>query len=208
MRVAHARAWLPLLVLAFVPIPPAALARAAAAVPAPAAPAAGSPLAIDGPRSNVEFLVSLRLRMRATGRITGVGGELRPQPAGGWTVRVQADGRNLRVAGPRWMGRVTRSDDFLAVERFPDIRFNSQAFSDRILHAGGTVRGQLTLRGLTRPVSLQLLPSACAQPGRDCDLRVQGTISRLDFGMTAYPRSVKDEVEIRLQVRLRPAAAP
>ena len=205
MRVALARAWL-VLALALVPIPPAALARAAAA--APTAPAAGAALAIDGTRSHAEFLVHLRLRMRATGRIAGVSGELRPQPAGGWTVRVQADGRNLRVGGPRWMGRVTRSDDFLAVERYPDIRFNSQAFSDRILHAGGDVRGQLTLRGLTRPVSLRLLPSACAHPGRDCDLRVQGIISRLDFGMTAYPKSVKDDVEIRLQVRLRPVAAP
>jgi polyisoprenoid-binding protein YceI len=55
---------------------------------------------------------------------------------------------------------------------------------------------------------LRLLPSACAHPGRDCDLRVQGIISRLDFGMTAYPKSVKDDVEIRLQVRLRPVAAP
>jgi polyisoprenoid-binding protein YceI len=204
MRVARARAWL-LLVLALVPIPPAVLAQPAAA---PAAAPARIPLTIDGQRSNVEFLVRLRLRMRATGRIVGVDGELRPQPGGGWTVRVHADGRNLRVAGPRWMERVTRSDDFLAVDSHPDIRFNSQAFSDRVLLAGGSVRGQLTLRGLTRPVSLRLLPSACAHPGRDCDLRVQGTISRLDFGMTAYPRSVKDDVEIRLQVRLRPAAAP
>lgn len=204
MRRAPARAWLAL-AFVLVPIPPAALTPAAAA---PTAPAARAPLAIDGPRSNVEFLVRLRLRMRATGRIAGIGGELRPQPAGGWTVRVQADGRDLRVAGPRWMGRVTRSDDFLAVDRYPAIRFNSQAFSDRTLREGGQVRGQLTLRGLTRPVSLRLLPSACADPGRDCDLRVHGTISRLDFGMTAYPRSVKDDVEIRLQVRLRPAGAP
>jgi polyisoprenoid-binding protein YceI len=209
MRWAPARAWTALFALALVPILPAAVARAAAAKNAALAPAPTSaPLAIDGARSNVEFLVNLRFRMRATGRISGIGGELRPQPAGGWTVRVQADGRNLRVAGPRWMGRVTRSDDFLAVDRYPDIRFNSQAFSDRILRMGGNVRGQLTLRGLTRPVSLRLLPSACDHPGRDCDLQVQGIISRIDFGMTAYPRSVKDDVEIRLQVRLRPAAAP
>jgi polyisoprenoid-binding protein YceI len=204
MRVARAGAWL-LLVLAPVPIPPAALASAAAP---PAPTAERVTLAFDGAHSNVEFVVRLRLRMRATGRIEGVAGELRPQPGGGWTVRVQADGRNLRVAGPRWMERATRSDDFLAVDRHPGIRFNSQAFSDRVLRAGGSVRGQLTLRGLTRPVSLRLLPSACDRPGRDCDLRVQGTISRTEFGMTSHPRTVKDDVELRLQVRLRPAASP
>lgn len=209
MRVARARAWLPLLALAFVPIPPAALARTAPApVPAPA-PALSSPapaFAIDGSRSSAEFVVHMRLRMRAQGRIVGVSGELKPERGGFWTVSVLADGRNLRVAGPRWMERVTRSDDFLAVDSHPDIRFLSDRFSDRLLHAGGRVRGQLTLRGLTRPVSLRLLPSLCAHPGRDCDLRVQGTLSRTAFGMTSYPRSVKDDVELRLQVRL--AAAP
>ena len=207
MCVARACAWLPLLALAFVPIPPAALARTAA-VPAPARALAtpAQPFAIDGSRSSAEFVVHLRLRMRAQGRIAGVSGELRPEAGGFWSVSVLADGRNLRVAGPRWMERVTRSDDFLAVDSHPDIRFRSERFSDRLLHAGGRVRGQLTLRGLTRPVSLRLLPSACAHPGRDCDLRVQGTLSRTAFGMTSYPRSVKDDVELRLQVRL--AAAP
>jgi polyisoprenoid-binding protein YceI len=68
------------------------------------------------------------------------------------------------------------------------------------------VRGELTLRGLTRPVSFRLLPSGCAHPGRDCDLQVNGTINRKEFGMTAYPVSVRDDVELRMRVRLLVAA--
>jgi polyisoprenoid-binding protein YceI len=200
MRVALARAWLAL-ALALVPIPPAALARATA-VPPPGA-AAPAPWRFDPGRSSAEFVVRLRLRMRAEGRIDGVEGELSGDPLHGWRVAVDADGRGLKVAGPRWMERSTRSEEFLAVDSHPDIRFRSEPFSDRVLHAGGRVRGQLTLRGLTRPVSMRLLPSACAQPGRDCDLRVNGIISRTEFGMTAHRYTVKDDVELRLRVRLR-----
>ena len=208
MRRAPARAWLALLTLAFVPIPPDELARAAAASAAPAVPepAAASEALVawrfDAARSSAEFVVRLRLRMRAQGRIEAIAGELRGDPRHGWSVSVDADGRGLKVAGPRWMERSTRSDEFLAVDRHPDIRFRSERFSDRVLHGGGRVRGELTLRGLTRPVSLRLLPSACAHPGRDCDLRVNGTISRTAFGMTAHSFTVKDDVELRLRVRL------
>jgi polyisoprenoid-binding protein YceI len=89
------------------------------------------------------------------------------------------------------------------VERHPAIRFSSDAFDDHVLHAGGELPGRLTLRGLTRPVSLRLLPSDCARPGRDCDIQVQGELSRKDFGMTAYRAFLRDGVEVRFRVRLR-----
>jgi polyisoprenoid-binding protein YceI len=50
-----------------------------------------------------------------------------------------------------------------------------------------------------------LLPATCAQPGRDCDILVQGTISRKAFGMNAYRAVVKDNVDFHIRVRLRPA---
>jgi polyisoprenoid-binding protein YceI len=198
MRRAPARAWLALLTFAFVPTPPAS-----ASEPEPVAT-----WRIDTDRSSAEFVVRMRLRLRAQGRIDAISGELRGDARQGWRVSVDADGRGLKVAGPRWMERSTRSDEFLAVDSHPDIRFLSEAFSDRVLREGGRVRGELTLRGLTRTVSLRLLPSACARPGRDCDLRVNGIISRNAFGMTAHSFSVKDDVELRLRVRLLDPAVP
>jgi len=107
----------------------------------------------------------------------------------------------VQCRGARWPGWRSDSD----VERHPEIRFQSQRFSDRLLHAGGRVRGELTLRGLTQTVSFRLLPSACAHPGRDCDLQVNGTLSRAKFGMTAYRATVKDNVELRMRVRFLPS---
>lgn len=160
-------------------------------------------LAIDGPHSSASFAVTVRMRKPTEGHLTRVSGKFSGSPEAGWTALVQVDGRNVRVDGPRWMERVTRSDAFLALNRYPTIRFESELFSDAVLHAGGMLTGKLTLRGLTQPVSFRLLPSECGQPGRGCDINVQGTVSRHAFGMTAYRSMVKDEVDFRFKVRLR-----
>lgn len=196
--------------------PAALLTLALAAFPAAAPPLPGSPtpaspptvFAIDPHRSDAVFQVQLRARSREVeGRLVAPRGELSGSALAGWTVRVRVDGRSLRVDGPPWMERVTRSDAFLAVNRHPAIAFASARFDDAVLHAGGTLPGELTLRGLTRPVSLRLLPSACPRPGQDCDIHVQGELSRKDFGMNAYRAFLRDGVEVRFRVRLQ-AGAP
>jgi len=179
---------------------------AGAMMPPPAKPAA---LRIDAAHSEVRFVVNLRIGMRTQGRIARVSGEMAGDARRGWQVLVIADGSSLVVKGPRWMDRATRSPDFLDIDRHPEIRFHSTRFSDQVLHAGGSIGGRLTLRGLTRAVSFHLLPSGCAHPGRDCDLQVNGSINRKDFGMTAHPVSVRDDVELNMRVRLlAPAGGP
>ena len=177
--------------------------------PEATAPPTTRSYAIDTPRSGAVFRVRLRARQRLVeGHLTAPRGELSGSPQAGWTVTVRVDGRRLQVEGPRWMERATRSDPFLAVDRYPSIRFASARFDDHVLHAGGKLPGQLTLRGLRRPVSLRLLPSECARPGQDCDIHVQGELSRKDFGMTAYRALLRDAVEVRFRVRLRAEPAP
>ena len=179
-------------------------ANPVAKTPSTPAPEPDAGYRIDGARSEARFVVNLRIGLRTEGRISKVSGELRGNAATGWHVLVVADGRSLVVKGPRWMDRATRSEQFLAVDAHPEIRFQSERFSERLLHSGGRIRGQLGLRGLTRPVSFRLLPSACAHPGRDCDLQVNGTINRKQFGMTAHPVSVRDDVQLNMRVRLHP----
>lgn len=185
------------------PVCRAALGGAAFALLVAPALAAPETLAIDGSRSQASFEVHLRLPLRARGRFERVSGTLIPAPDGAWQVRVAIDGRSLRFDGPGWMERVTRSEAFLALDRYPDIEFHSDPISDAALHGGGELRGQLSLRGQRRPVAFVLLPPGCARPGRDCDLHVRGTVSRHDFGMTAYRISVRDPVDVDIRVRLQ-----
>lgn len=177
----------------------ALLATAGSPSAAPEAPGH----AIDGRHSSADFGVSLRLRGAVSGRIPGVAGGLQGSAGTGWRVQVRLGAQGLHFDGPRWMERSTRSPSFLAVDRYPSIRFESDAFDDATLHAGGPLHGQLTLRGLRRPVSFALLPSECARPGLDCDIRVQGSVSRREFGMSAYRAMVADRVDLHIRVRLR-----
>ena len=68
--------------------------------------------------------------------------------------------------------------DFFDVARFPTAHFVSSGFRQ----AGGkvVVDGQLTLRGVTRPISLDLsfVPS-----GQGATLDATGTVNRLDYGV-------------------------
>jgi polyisoprenoid-binding protein YceI len=167
------------------------------------------PHVFDPARSQARFKVRMRILPAATGHFLDVRGQLQPDGEG-QRVEVEIDGRKLRFAGPAWMNKVTRSDDFLAVDKHPRIVFRSDAFAPAMLRDGGQLRGELTLRGETRAVAFNVAPAACATPGRDCDIVVTGRVSRQAFGMHAYRLTVRDGVDFEFQVRLlpEPGAAP
>ena len=123
----------------------------------PAAPAEASMprpvVAFDPAQTQASFEVSLRVPMRAVGHFTRVSGQMQGDAGAGWTVLVQVDGASLRFEGPAWMDRVTRSEAFLALDRYPEIRFASAGFTDTVLHAGGALRGAPQPRGRRRPVT-------------------------------------------------------
>jgi polyisoprenoid-binding protein YceI len=170
-------------------------------------PAAKRPvLLFDPARAQAAFEVYLRVPMTSTGRFSRVSGQMQGDAATAWTVLVQVDGTSLQFDGPAWMDRATRSDPFLAIDRYPDIRFASEPFTEGQLHDGGVLRGELQLRGRRRQVSFQLLRSECARPGYDCDIVVRGRVSRHDFGMNTQRMMVRDEVDFRFNVRFLPPA--
>jgi polyisoprenoid-binding protein YceI len=163
--------------------------------------------AFDPKNSTASFRVHFRLMPSAGGEFARVSGELQPD-ANRQRVLVSVDGRSLVFHGPNWMNRVTRSDDFLAVDRYPEISFRSEPFAPQLLRAGGELRGELFLRGQRRTVAFALLRSSCAQPGRDCDIQVRGSVSRHDFGMNSYRFTVKDNVDFDFRVRLLAKSKP
>lgn len=170
---------------------------------------AAGPMAesFDPQSSRASFEVVLRMAGQVQGRFRAIEGELQPD-GDRWRVRVRLDARELDLDGPAWMVRSTRSDKFLDVERHPDIRFESAAFTRELLVGGGELGGQLRLRGRSRPVFFRIEPSACAEPGRGCDIRVTGRVSRRDFGMTAQRLWVRDDVGFDFRVRLRDPLPP
>jgi len=97
-----------------------------------------------------------------------------------------------------------RSADFLDAEAHPQITFVGTA-STRETETTGTVTGDLTIRGVTQPVTLSVtLNKHAVYPcchGKDTlGLSATTAILRSDFGSTyALPEFVGDAVEIMLE---------
>jgi polyisoprenoid-binding protein YceI len=96
-----------------------------------------------------------------------------------------------------------RSEVMFDVQRFPRLRFRSTHVSYEGARLVG-VEGDLTLRGVTRPVRLDVSRVECAvrpEDGREaCGATVSGRISRRAFGMDfAYPL-IGDDVQLQFEV--------
>ncbi|MFG3254186.1 YceI family protein [Streptomyces sp. NPDC048172] len=97
-----------------------------------------------------------------------------------------------------------RTPDFLNVEEFAEMTFRSTGVRANG-SAGFQVDGELTLRGVSRPVTLDLELNGFGQgmEGKPAlGLSASTEISRSDFGVTAGPASavVGDTIKITLDV--------
>ncbi len=96
-----------------------------------------------------------------------------------------------------------RGEDFFAVAQYPTITFKADKLSfegDKLIKADG----QLTLRGITRPVTLNFNQFKCGEhpiyKKYYCGGDATATIQRSDFGMTAYPGAVGEQVKLSIQI--------
>jgi polyisoprenoid-binding protein YceI len=96
-----------------------------------------------------------------------------------------------------------KSPDFFNAVQFPTLSFVSTAVT--VNAAGeGTVAGNLTLHGVTKPVTLKLREVGTGS-GPKGDTRVgyvaTSSIKRSDFGMSyGIPKAATDEVDLRINI--------
>lgn len=91
----------------------------------------------------------------------------------------------------------------LDAKQFPTIRFVSQSItlaSDGRLSDGARVHGSLTLRGVTRPITLNAdvlrAPGSAEDDLSNLIVRLDGSLSRATFGATGFSDLVTDTVEL------------
>jgi polyisoprenoid-binding protein YceI len=157
-----------------------------ATVPAaPTTPVATGTWVVDPDHTTLEFRVKHVGIAKVRGVFTEFEGVLESEPDG----RLRAHGT---VAAASLETRVAardahlRSADFFDVERHPELRFASTAIE---LAGDGaiTVRGDLTIRDVTRAIVLEgeLLGVAVDDEGRTrVGLELDGRLDRRDFGLT------------------------
>lgn len=106
--------------------------------------------------------------------------------------------------GHEALEKVLRSESFFDVAKFPELHFQSSRLDfdgDR----PSAVHGTLTMKGVARPLSLQLDHFYCGrqflQPRPVCGANATARLLRSDFGIDKYVTlGLGDEVRITIQV--------
>lgn len=177
--------------------------------PAPAEPAASADSVvwtIDATHSELTFRIR-HLVSRVRGGFDRWNGTIVAEPdrLGSGSVQVAIETASIDTGNERRDDHL-RSDDFFSAEAHPRITFRSRKVEqqgERI-----RIRGDLTMRGVTRPVVLEgtyLGITKDAQGKRRMGFEAETTINRHDFGVS-WNRAVEsgamlgDDVEISIVV--------
>jgi polyisoprenoid-binding protein YceI len=108
------------------------------------------------------------------------------------------------------LDKMVKGSDMLDVERNPQIRFVSTKF-ERTGDARGKLTGDLTIRGVTQPVTLDVTFNGYGlDPLTKADtlgFSAEGRFSRSRFGLTTWYPAVGDEIHVIIQTEAaRPPA--
>jgi polyisoprenoid-binding protein YceI len=115
-------------------------------------------------------------------------------------VDIVIDAASIKTYDPR-LDAVVKGERFFNVEKFPTITFKSTnvAFQG---DAVASVDGELTMVGITKPVSLKVVDFACGENPFNkkpmCGANATATIKRSDWGMTNGLNIGNPADEIRL----------
>lgn len=160
-------------------------------------------LHIDARRSEASFSARLFWFRHVEGRMAEPQGQLQIDDNGKARVTVRLDIASARMDNPR-REAMLRSPEFFDSARYPLIRFQSGQFPVSSLWQGGTIDGQLSMRGATHAVQFTLQPLRCdRQHISECLIRADGEVKRSAFGMDTYRLALGDDVKLSLTIGFR-----
>jgi polyisoprenoid-binding protein YceI len=174
-----------------------AIAGAAQCAKVSAAPTAYT---IDPAYTIVSFEVKRMGFSHRSGEFRSVAGTVALDAAtGSGSLEIAVDTRSIR-AGSETEEKFLRGPSVLDVEQHTEIAYKAE----HVVFADGKperIDGVLTLRGVTRPVSLIVTGYRCsaqAAPGPKCVLDATAVFKRSEFGMTSYLAIISDDVKLSI----------
>jgi polyisoprenoid-binding protein YceI len=187
-----------------------ALALAVALSFASAVQAAPTTYTIDNSHSNVGFSVR-HIFSKVPGSFSKFSGAIVYDPAkpAESSVKAEIDASTINTRQEKRDGHL-KTEDFFFVEKYPTITFEST----KVTPAGEgklQVEGNLTMRGVTKPVVLDVTVLGAAQNEKEAVAGFEAVtkVNRKDFGIN-WNRALDqggmllgDEVEIRLDVEAK-----
>ncbi len=170
---------------------------------------------VDPMHTQVEFSAKHMGLMTVKGHFTGVrvSIDLNEDDFTAASVEATIDAHSLTTNDARRDAHL-KSPDFLNVEQFPTITFTSTRI-ERAAHDHYKMTGDLTIRNVTRPVTLDVVYSGQAKDPRGslhAGFSGHTTINRKDWGLTwnvaleTGGLLVSEEVKLALEVEVVKAA--
>jgi polyisoprenoid-binding protein YceI len=119
------------------------------------------------------------------------------------TVEIVIDTTSIRTYDPR-LDEQMKSENFFNVAKYPTLTFkgNNVVFDgDRVVQ----VDGDLTMLGVTKPVSLKVANFVCGEHPTNkkpmCGAEATTTIMRSEWGMKyGLPKAVSDEIKLTIPI--------
>ena len=151
---------------------------------------------IDPSRTHIQFHVAAIGWPLTKGSFSSFSGKIvvdlkRPE-ASSVVFRVAA--RSIDVGSPSFDDYL-RGDAFFDVARYPDITFVSNRVEKLDAH-NARVSGDLTLRGVTRPFTVDVALEGAGDGASRLRFRATGTVHRLEFGMNAGFPAISNDVDL------------
>jgi polyisoprenoid-binding protein YceI len=158
---------------------------------------------VDPLHTTTTFLVThlgLSVQRGSFGKTTGTVVLDRAGKKGSIDVAIDA---SSVTSGSQPRETMLKGEDYFNVAQFPTIMFKSTNLKfdgDRVVGADG----ELTMRGVTKPVMLSVVDFKCAthpmtkKPA--CGAEVTATVKRSEFGMTKNQASTADDVKIAVAI--------
>lgn len=169
----------------------------------------GADYTIDGAHSSAKFAVRHMMVSNVTGSIGKITGTVSYDPKNPSATKVSATLETASIdTGEPKRDEHLRSADFFDVQKYPSIKFEST--SAKKSGSGVEITGNLTLHGVTKPVTLKVAGPIAEVKDPWGNLRTGASattvINRKDFGLTwnkaleTGGMMVSDEVTLTLDI--------
>jgi polyisoprenoid-binding protein YceI len=168
-----------------------------------AAPALADDYKIDPTHTHVLFMVDHLGFSKMIGLFTDVSGAISYDPAKPDASKLDVDVKTGSLDtqfGPR--NKDLKGADWFNVAEFPDMKFVGTKYVKKD-DKSGEVIGNLTLLGVTKPMTLDVTLNKMGVRGTDKKQTVgfsaHGSFKRSEFGMKTYIPYIGDEVDIHIE---------
>jgi len=180
----------------------AVMATALSVTPAWAETTATGKYKIDPAHTTVLFTVSHLGFSNLVGRFNTVEGNMVLEPHGNSSVEVEIRTASIDTNHGKRDDHL-RSPDFFNAKLYPVIRFTSKKVTYDEKGEPVKLAGDLTLHGVTRPVTLDVTPIGAGKDpwgGYRAGYKAYTVIKRSDYGMNFMQGGIGDDIRIDLNI--------